>query len=144
MIRDRFVNALHSIKAKSDAPAKRYIDMKPHLIKAVRAATPYAVQIVMNKLRTANLNNNHGRLKDALRRVYLDLKWVNNKPKLSLTLPSNLGEDMYRVVMSLDHGRKTSSGKTKAYKIFTLSKSERTSLGAYVEQLAMSYSAQER
>lgn len=143
-IRDRLLDARRSLRSIGPSKKVEMLNLKPYFERAAKAVTPKARGIVMAKLRASGVNSNTGTLASALNRSYLDLKWKGDRPVLSLKLPSGMGEEIYRRIWSLDHGWKNEDGKVKGRKIFTLSRSERSSIGRDVEELAKSYAEQER
>ena len=113
--------------------------LKPHLQRAVQVLQPKAVALVMAKYRASGLEKHLGDLESVLKQSKLVLSFSRNKAKLRLALPAGLGEGFYKRVWSLDRGRRTKKGKTKAYDCFTLSLSERAALGQQITNLALSY-----
>lgn len=143
-LRDRLLEAKRSLRSAGPSKKVELLNMKPYFERACKAATPMARGIVMGKLRASGVNSNTGTLSSAMNRVFLDLKWKGDRPVLSLKLPTGMGEEIYRRIWSLDHGYDNEKGHVKGRKIFTLTRSERSSIGREVEALAKSYAEQER
>jgi hypothetical protein len=120
--------------------AVREAAMMPYLQKAVQACQPLAVKMILKRLSDSGVKTIHGDLKKALNSVRLELKFVIGKgANLTLVVPPGLPDSMYKRIWSLDKGFTTIHGKSKPWKCFTLSTSEKKVLGAKIVELAQLY-----
>lgn len=138
-------NRVKDFNAKAEAINKmdgkvREAAMMPYLQRAVQACQPMAVKMIMDRLSKSGVKTIHGDLKKALGSVKLELKFVVGKGAiLTLVVPSGLPDSMYKRIYSLDKGFQTANGKSKAWKCFTLSTSEKKVLGSKIVELAQTY-----
>ncbi len=115
----------------------QYAAFEPYLERAVQMHQVTARGMILNRLNSSGLASHTGSLKHALNAVRLVLTWKNGVPDLKLVVPGGLPESMYKRIWSLDRGWKVKGKKVShPWKCFTLTTSEKNSLGEQIRKTA--------
>jgi hypothetical protein len=115
----------------------QYAAMSQYLEHAVRIHQETARNMIARRLDSSGLQTHTGQLKLALSSVKLVLTWNRGTPRLSLVVPGGLPKSIYARIWSLDKGWKINGVKTRPWKCFTLSRSEKNSLGEQIMDSAL-------
>jgi len=116
----------------------QYAAMSQYLERAVQIHQSTARSMISRRLASSGLNSHTGKLKLVLGAVRLVLTWNRSVPRLSLVVPGGLPKSIYARIWSLDKGWKIKGKKVShPWKCFTLSRSEKNSLGEQIMNTAV-------